>query len=63
VPVTHEWLRAIRSLVDSYPGERMMVGEVFLLCTDAVATYYGHDDELHLAFNFPPLFTAWLADR
>ena len=40
-----------------------MVGEVFLLSTDAVATYYGHDDELHLAFNFPPLFAPWLADR
>jgi alpha-glucosidase len=62
-PVTHERLRAIRSLVDSYPGDRMMVGEVFLLSTDAVATYYGHDDELHLAFNFPPLFAPWLADR
>jgi alpha-glucosidase len=50
-------------LVDDYPGDRMMVGEVFLLSTEAVATYYGHDDELHLAFNFPPLFAPWLADR
>jgi alpha-glucosidase len=62
-PVTHERLRAIRTLIDEYPGERMMVGEVFLLTTEAVATYYGHDDELHLAFNFPPLFAPWLADR
>ena len=63
VAVTHERLRAIRTLVDGYPGERMMVGEVFLLSTEAVATYYGEDDELHLAFNFPPLFAPWLADR
>ena len=63
VPVTHERLRRIRTLLDGYPGERMMVGEVFLLSTEAVATYYGHDDELHLAFNFPPLFAPWLADR
>ena len=62
-PVTHERLRAIRTLIDDYPGERMMVGEVFLLSTEAVATYYGNDDELHLAFNFPPLFAPWLADR
>ena len=61
--VTHGRLRSIRTLLDGYPGERMMVGEVFLLSTDAVATYYGHDDELHLAFNFPPLFAPWLADR
>ena len=63
VPVTHERLRAIRALLDGYPGERMMVGEVFLLTTEAVATYYGDGDELHLAFNFTPLFAPWLADR
>ena len=63
VPVTHERLGAIRTLLDAYPGERMMVGEVFLMSTETVATYYGHDDELHLAFNFPPLFAPWLADR
>ena len=63
VPVTHQRLRAIRTLLDGYPGDRMMVGEVFLMSTEAVATYYGHDDELHLAFNFPPLFAPWLADR
>jgi alpha-glucosidase len=59
VAVTHERLRAIRSLVDRYPGDRMVVGEVYLLSTEAVATYYGHDDELHLAFNFPPLYARW----
>ena len=58
-PVTHERLRAIRSLMDNYPGERMMVGEVFLFSPAAVATYYGDGDELHLAFNFKPLFTPW----
>ncbi len=63
VPVTHERLRALRRLVDAYPGDRMIVGEVFLLSTEAVATYYGEDDELHLAFNFPPLFAPWSARR
>ena len=63
VPVTHERLRTIRTLLDGYPDDRVMVGEVFLMSTDAVATYYGHDDELQLAFNFPPLFAPWLADR
>ncbi len=41
----------------------MMVGEVFLLDTKMVATYYGTNDELHLSFNFPPLFTPWEASR
>jgi alpha-glucosidase len=36
-----------------------MVGEVYLLDTAKVARYYGRGDELHLAFNFPPLYTPW----
>jgi alpha-glucosidase len=59
VPVTHQRLRDIRSLLDSYPGDRVIVGEVFLMSTDQVATYYGQGDELHLSFNFPPLFAPW----
>ncbi|MEY2472770.1 MAG: alpha-glucosidase [Actinomycetota bacterium] len=59
---THQILRDIRVLLDSYPDERMAVGEVFLLSTKLVAKYYGNDDELHLAFNFPPLFARWDAD-
>jgi alpha-glucosidase len=62
-PETHALLRDLRALLDSYPGDRMMVGEVFLLDTKLVATYYGDADELHLSFNFPPLFTPWKAHR
>ncbi len=58
---THAILRELRSLVDSYPGGRVLVGEVFLLSTAKVARYYGDDDELHLCFNFPPLFAPWEA--
>ncbi len=59
VPVTHQRLRAIRGLIDAYPDDRVIVGEVYLLSTEAVATYYGEADELHLAFNFPPLYARW----
>jgi alpha-glucosidase len=62
VEVTHPRLRAIRSLVDRYEGDRLMVGEVYLLDSDAVARYYGEGDELHLAFNFPPLYAPWDRD-
>jgi alpha-glucosidase len=61
-PVTHQRLRDIRTLVDGYPGQRVVVGEVYLLSTEAVATYYGDGDELHLAFNFPPLYAPWRAE-
>jgi alpha-glucosidase len=60
---THELLRGLRRVVDAYPGDRLILGEVFLLSTERVATYYGDGDELHLSFNFPPLFTPWHARR
>jgi alpha-glucosidase len=56
---THPRLRDIRALIDDYPGDRLVVGEVYLLSTSAVARYYGNGDELHLAFNFPPLYAPW----
>jgi alpha-glucosidase len=61
-PATHAILRRMRALVDSYPGDRLLLGEVYLLDTRVVAEYYGRGDELHLAFNFPPLLAPWEAD-
>ncbi|HVF32754.1 MAG TPA: alpha-amylase family glycosyl hydrolase [Acidimicrobiales bacterium] len=61
-PDTHTHLKAIRQVLDSYPGDRTTVGEVYLMSTKRVATYYGEDhDELHLSFNFPPLWAPWTA--
>jgi alpha-glucosidase len=62
-PQTHELIRGMRTLVDSYPGDRLILGEVYLLSTELVAQYYGAGDELHLSFNFPPLYTPWKAKR
>jgi alpha-glucosidase len=59
---THEHLRQIRSLLDSYSGERAMVGEVALLSTEQVVAYYGRGDELHMCFNFPPIFAEWKSE-
>ena len=58
---THPILRDLRRLLDSYDGDRLMIGEVYLLSTRQVARYYGAGDELHLAFNFPPLYAPWEA--
>ena len=62
-PETHELIRGMRKLVDSYPGDPLILGEVYLLSTEQVAEYYGDGDELHLSFNFPPLLTPWHAGR
>ncbi len=60
-PRTHELLRRLRALVDSYPAERVTVGEISRP-TRRVGAYYGDNDELHLAFNFAPLYAQWEAD-
>ena len=59
--VTHERLRRIRAVLDEYPGERVAVGEVYLLDETAMATYHGTPDapELHLSFNFRFLWSPW----
>jgi alpha-glucosidase len=61
-PHTHELLRGIRAVLDGYDGDRTSVGEVYLMDPERVATYYGADDELHLSFNFPPLWAPWDAE-
>lgn len=58
-PYSHEVLRGLRRLVDSYPGERVLVGEVNIRSTASVVQYYGAGDELHMSFNFPPLDAPW----
>jgi alpha-glucosidase len=55
-PFTHELMRGIRRLVDAYPRDRVTIGEIYIMSTRAVASFYGNDDELHLNFNFPPLY-------
>jgi alpha-glucosidase len=59
---THDLLRRIRAVLDGYGGDRMVVGEVNLTEHASLVRYYGTGDELHLAFNFLPLHSAWDAD-
>src|SRR3954470_18824445 len=40
-PAVHERIRGFRRLVDGYDGDRVSVGEVFILSTAKVAEYYG----------------------
>ncbi|MCU1455515.1 MAG: putative glycosyl hydrolase, family 13 [Acidimicrobiales bacterium] len=60
---THALIRGLRSVLEEYDGDRMMVGEVYLLDTAKVAKYYDEGWGVHLSFNFPPLYTRWDAER
>jgi alpha-glucosidase len=59
-PELHPLYRRIRRLVDSYPGDRFLIGEVFFRDPSRVAAYV-RPDELHLVFNFTLLFEEWSA--
>jgi alpha-glucosidase len=62
-PSTHAILRALRRLTDGYPGERMLVGEVFLPLAGSHAGYYGRGDELQLVFELPgSVIAPWEAE-
>jgi alpha-glucosidase len=54
----HEIFRSWRKLVDGYPGDRMLVGEVPVNGSARLARYV-RPDELHTAFNLDYLKTPW----
>ncbi len=64
-PFGHELLRRIRTMLDGYRHEPMMVGEVYLLRDGESASYVGTPDapELHLSFDFRPLHSTWDDER
>ncbi|HET7138213.1 MAG TPA: alpha-amylase family glycosyl hydrolase [Gaiellaceae bacterium] len=57
-PELHPYYRDLRRLVDSYPGDRFLVGEVYFREAARVADYV-RPDELHLVFNFTLLHEEW----
>jgi alpha-glucosidase len=62
-PRSHDLLQGIRRVLDAYPGERVMVGEVNLPGAAKLAPYYGDGDELHLVFNFALVHAGWDAQQ
>ena len=61
-PEVLEVYRDWRRHLDEYPGERMMVGEVFLFDQRRVARYVG-PERLHQAFNFAFAGSRFRADH
>jgi alpha-glucosidase len=58
----HEIYRRWRSIADSYPEPRVLVGEIWLSDPDRLARYL-RPDELHTAFNFDFLACPWEPGR
>ncbi|MEA2219361.1 MAG: alpha-glucosidase [Solirubrobacteraceae bacterium] len=62
-PSVHPRLAAIRRVLEEFDGDRVAVGEVYLLDQRALAPYITTGDELHLAHNFVFLNLPWSAER
>ncbi len=62
-PELHEAMREMRGLFDSYPGDRMMVGEVYTLDPQVGGQYYGENDEFHLVHNLSMVNLPWDAAK
>jgi alpha-glucosidase len=58
----HDVYRSWRRITDSYPGDRLLIGEVWLPDRERF-TRYLRPDELHTAFNFDFLGCPWDAER
>jgi alpha-glucosidase len=56
----HEIYRGWRAVADSYPGHRVLVGEVWLPDAERFARFL-RPDELHTAFNFDFMARPWEA--
>jgi len=54
----HDHHRGFRRILDSYPGERMAVGEAWVADDERLARYV-RGDELHLTFNFKLVEAEW----
>ncbi len=60
-PSVHPRLAAIRRVLEEFDGDRVAVGEVYVLDQRALAHYVVTGDELHLAHNFFFLNLPWSA--
>ena len=54
----HDIYRGWRAIAEAYPGDRVLVGEVWLADIDRFARYL-RPDELHTAFNFDFMTQPW----
>jgi len=59
----HELYRDFRSLLESYPGDRVSIGELHHPDYETWAKFYGErQDEIHVPFNFHLTYAPWTAD-
>jgi len=61
-PETHEIVATMRSILDAYPGDRLLIGEIYLPLPQLVAYYGAQMQGAQLPFNFHLILTRWEAN-
>ena len=61
-PEVHGVYRDWRKVAESYTPPRLLLGETWVSELEELAKYYGDNDELQLAFNFPFVFSSFTAE-
>jgi alpha-glucosidase len=62
-PESHGVFRDWRKIAEGYRPPRLLLGETWVGDLGKLAGFYGHDDELQLAFNFPFVFARFGAQE
>jgi len=62
-PETHGVFRDWRKIAEGYSPARLLLGETWVADLERMASFYGRDDELQLAFNFPFAFAGFGASE
>ncbi len=61
-PELHPLLQHVRRILESYPGDRVLIGETGTLKAPELSQFYGAGlDEIHLPMIVLPLHTTWQA--
>ncbi|HEX9064265.1 MAG TPA: alpha-amylase family glycosyl hydrolase [Streptosporangiaceae bacterium] len=60
-PEVHQVYRRWREIANGYDAPRLLLGETWVGDLHDLAAFYGRDDELQLAFNFPFVFAPFRA--
>jgi alpha-glucosidase len=60
-PEVHGVYREWRAIAERYQPPRLLLGETWVPDASALAPFFGQDDELQLAFDFPFIFSVFTA--
>jgi alpha-glucosidase len=62
-PEIHDVVARMRRLFEEYPGNRVLIGEIYLPVDRLMAYYGANGDGAHMPFNFQLILQKWEAER